>query len=529
MKRLIFVAIYLVCVLLAVPAALPARAAVTVTGHDVDTLVSHLDQLLAHRNKYISQRRQRIKTLSLTAEKEGTWQAVEALADAYVGYAPDSAILFMNKAIALTAEGSGERNVLRARLAALYPLAGLVSKAQETLDSVDTSAMTPQQVMDYEAAGVQAYYYMGIFYYQFPETEKLCRAKEAEIRAMLLRDTPEELRDQAVYHLALGNYYMEQGQLDKAETLFVDVLDTEPVGSSLGSRAAELLSMVMWQRKERQAHAYYLMKAACNDLLAGDTDALPLFKVAEMMSGYGKMELAIKYYNAAIDYAPENHDFLSLMESGRYAPVVTHSYEQTMHSSRRWAVAMIIVAVILMVVIVVLIVRLRRKGALLRRNMASVQELHNSRNEYLARFMDLCAIYVTRLTQFTSTVESKIRAGKADELLRLIRAGKVSPDHSADFFRIFDRAFLRIYPDFVSQVNELMQSDQQLEPDSPDALSTDLRILAFMRLGMRDTSQIAQMMGYSVNTLYAYRTRLRNRAISRDTFEADLVSIPLSR
>ena len=108
-----------------------------------------------------------------------------------------------------------------------------------------------------------------------------------------------------------------------------------------------------------------------------------------------------------------------------------------------------------------------------------------------------------------------------------MRSGKAGPDQSADFFRVFDTAFLHIYPDFVNRVNELMQDGQKLEPDAPDALSTDLRILAFMRLGMRDSSQIAQMMGYSVNTLYAYRTRLRNQAISKDTFEDDIHSIPL--
>lgn len=523
MRRLYSFLLFVTLLLLSVP----ARGAVTVNEHDVDTLVTYLDRLLANRNEYIAERRARIKQLTLAAEKERTAAALVDVADAYVGFATDRAIINLREAMKLTPPGSGERNVLRARLAVLYPMVGLVNEAQASLDSVDTSDMTPQERMDYQAAAMQSYFNMSLLYHNFPGLRMRCKARETEFRTTLLRDTPGELRDEAVYRLALGDSFMDEGQLDKAETLLNDVIDTEPVGSILRSRAAVLLSQVMWKRHERLAHSYYLMKAACNDLLAGDTDASSLFNVAEMMRSNGDMTLATKYFRAAIDYSLDNHNLLTLLESGRYAPLVTQSYEDAMRKARHWAVAIAVLAALLIVAVVVLVVKLRKRNALLRQNQNAMQQLHATRNEYLSRFMDLCAIYVTRLTQFTTTVESKIRAGKTDELLRLVRSGKAGPDQSADFFRVFDTAFLHIYPDFVNRVNELMQDGQKLEPDAPDALSTDLRILAFMRLGMRDSSQIAQMMGYSVNTLYAYRTRLRNQAISKDTFEDDIHSIPL--
>ena len=56
-------------------------------------------------------------------------------------------------------------------------------------------------------------------------------------------------------------------------------------------------------------------------------------------------------------------------------------------------------------------------------------------------------------------------------------------------------------------------------------LNTDLRILAFMRLGIEESPRIAQVLNYSLNTIYAYRNRLKSRAINRETFEADVMSI----
>ena len=56
-------------------------------------------------------------------------------------------------------------------------------------------------------------------------------------------------------------------------------------------------------------------------------------------------------------------------------------------------------------------------------------------------------------------------------------------------------------------------------------MSTDFRILAFMRLGIEESQRIAQVLNYSLNTIYSYRNRLKARAIDRDNFEAQLMKI----
>ncbi|MDE7394069.1 MAG: hypothetical protein K2M80_06305, partial [Muribaculaceae bacterium] len=89
---------------------------------------------------------------------------------------------------------------------------------------------------------------------------------------------------------------------------------------------------------------------------------------------------------------------------------------------------------------------------------------------------------------------------------------------------LFDDAFLHIYPNFVNQVNDLLRDPIQLKEG--ELLNNDLRILAFMRLGLDDTNQVAQILNYSVNTIYAYRNKLRNRAYDRDNFEINVMQIP---
>ncbi len=46
-----------------------------------------------------------------------------------------------------------------------------------------------------------------------------------------------------------------------------------------------------------------------------------------------------------------------------------------------------------------------------------------------------------------------------------------------------------------------------------------------MRLGIDDTSRIAQMLNYSVYTIYTYRNKFKARAVDRDGFEKNVMGI----
>lgn len=57
-----------------------------------------------------------------------------------------------------------------------------------------------------------------------------------------------------------------------------------------------------------------------------------------------------------------------------------------------------------------------------------------------------------------------------------------------------------------------MLEGQQIELKKGEILNTELRILALIRLGIKDSAKIAQLLRYSVNTIYNYRVKIRDRA-----------------
>jgi putative transcriptional regulator len=48
-----------------------------------------------------------------------------------------------------------------------------------------------------------------------------------------------------------------------------------------------------------------------------------------------------------------------------------------------------------------------------------------------------------------------------------------------------------------------------------------------IRLGITESEQISEILGYSVNTVYNYRVRTRNKAVDPANFEKDVRKIGL--
>ena len=122
-------------------------------------------------------------------------------------------------------------------------------------------------------------------------------------------------------------------------------------------------------------------------------------------------------------------------------------------------------------------------------------------------------------------VNKKITDGLVSELQARTRSQEMMDDDAEELFRNFDKAFLRIFPHFVDKVNELLLDEEKFELKEEELLNTELRILALIRLGISNSSQIADFLRYSVNTIYNYRAKTKNRSESRNDFEERITQI----
>lgn len=133
-------------------------------------------------------------------------------------------------------------------------------------------------------------------------------------------------------------------------------------------------------------------------------------------------------------------------------------------------------------------------------------------------------IYGT-LGQFLQSRIKKSKHRQIEDLIKLTRSPKFADEQHKRFYENFDGAFLHIYPNFVEEFNSLLQPAERVEIKEPGKLTPELRIFAFLRMGVEDSTKIAGFLNFSVNTIYAYRNKMKNKALNRDSFERDVMKI----
>lgn len=176
----------------------------------------------------------------------------------------------------------------------------------------------------------------------------------------------------------------------------------------------------------------------------------------------------------------------------------------------------------------------RRQAALLERRLAEkgreaelLAQENTQKEQQLTRFLEMGLDSMVAIEQLKSLVLLKLETGETERLKKLIKSPGLLDGFHKKSLQKFDIAFLRLYPDFLRKANALFRPEERLDLPDAEIMNNEFRILAFMRLGVTDSSQIAAVLGVSVNTVYFYRSRLKSRAIDRESFESDVMKTSL--
>lgn len=156
------------------------------------------------------------------------------------------------------------------------------------------------------------------------------------------------------------------------------------------------------------------------------------------------------------------------------------------------------------------------------------KKLHDAnatKDEYMGQFLELCSVYMKRLDSFNKMVNRKLSLGQVDDLIKMTKSSRFSDEQHREFYQAFDLAFLKIYTTFIDDVNQLLRPEERYNIETPGSLNTELRIYALIRLGIFDSTKIAEFLKYSVNTIYTYRNKIKNKAIDRANFEENIMKI----
>ena len=249
-----------------------------------------------------------------------------------------------------------------------------------------------------------------------------------------------------------------------------------------------------------------------------------LVALADELKGNGYKALADDCYMLALS----NEDLSYLRVFNHYDR--NNLWKEQFKDSDERFIRQLIISVLLLLLLVAAVIVIIYERKINRKKEAQLKDAayditlaaENARlvNNNLIELMFLAS---EQLREYNLFVLRKLKAGQSKTLFEEIETGKYQSRLQAKFFEVFDSEFLKAFPDFIERLNSLLQPDKQVKLLSGDRFTPELRIAAFIRLGITDSSRISGVLNLSLNTIYTYRNRLRSRAIDRDNFDAFLV------
>lgn len=451
--------------------------------------------------------------------------SLEQLGDIYRSLDIDSSLMYYNQGIAL-ADSLGDAATFRLKLhsSSIMPVRGLMHEALETFQSIpfDTITGSNNKATYFEAANRLCLY--AVAYYTIDSLKSKFQ-RMAEVYT-----------DSLVRYLAAGSpehmFYTAQTQHSRGNPLQAragmrEVMSTVDFSDRLYARAASELASIIAESHDYNPdeHLYYLILAALADIEAGTREAVALMSAGVEMYRRGDITRAYRYLTESEQDALLSNSKIRTLQVAEAVPIISRAYEANMRKTNNrlwWLAAGLLGAIVLVSVIVTLLLRERSRSKMLRSRMADALSL---KDRYIPNLMSLCSVYIERLEDFNRLAGRKIKGGQVTELYNMIESGKIIQEQTKKFHEQFDLTFSELYPDFATEVNKLLADDRKLPISSDKRMTPELRMLAFIRLGITDGHELSRFLGLSINTVYAYRNKLRNRAEDRENFEKNVMEI----
>lgn len=490
---------------------------------DSEDVLKDLDRVLAHRTEYNQAKEKRIEDLKNQVGahtlQEQQYLINKTIIEEYKTYQCDSAIVYVKKNIEIAGLLDNEEylNESKTKLALIYAYAGLFSESSRILDT-----LVPEELPENLRGAYHAAYYR--FYdtlIKYINEEKYSdRYKERMIEnlGLYLLLQPESASNKQVENLykdfLSGKYRYVITQLSG----LIPTMDPESHAYAIATSCLAYAYMAVDESPELQKR--YLAMAAVTDAKLSIKDHSALLNLAILLHGDGDVDRAYRYINIAQEDANFFNSRHRNIMIARAFPIIEKTYQDKIQKQKRELTYSLILVSLLaagLFVTIIYIYKQVRVVSKARRTLkllnAKLDEANHIKEEYIGYFLNLSSVYINKLDEYKLLVVRKIKARQTDDLLK--KASSNNQKDIEELYRNFDVAFLKLYPDFVSEFNALLKEEVRYKLKSNE-LNTELRIFALIRLGITDSKQIASFLRYSVQTVYNYRSKVRKKALNED-------------
>ena len=519
---------------------------------NIKDLYEQLDQAIEQSQYYINQKESRITKIKKQSRQGHTPQqlltAYYKLYEEYKAYQSDSSIYYIHQAIDLAKRNNMKSDItkLRSLLALQYSTSGAFTEALHVLQSIDKKTLNNSNKKDYYMAFYHVYGELGFTNINI-DTDL---SQEFYSKQDCYRDT--------LFSILSPNsedYLMRKEVLLTSQNKLKEALKINDIRLSKCKKGSHEYGIVAYYRyliyrslKDEDMVKYWLLQSAICDVKCAINDQASLWILAEILSKEKDVERSYKYINFSWN---ANKRFCTRIRSWQISPVlgtIDHNYQTELKKANHRLIFAIICVSLLVSALALLTFYVNKQKSYLanarnelKKTNTQLEELNNKlsstngmlkasndklnesngvKEEYIGQFLGACSHYIDKLDKMRLNVNKMVKNKQYNELYSMTKSSEVKEQELEELYANFDKVFLNLFPNFVEDLNGLLKEECQIHLSSPNKLSAIVRVFALIRLGIDDSTKIAEFLHYAVNTIYNYRAKLRNGALNdRNEFE----------
>ena len=519
---------------------------------DNNQLYKQLDAALAQRAHYVELKEKSLNEIKQGAKyvtsNEDKLKLYEQLANEYKAYEYDSAMTYVNKGLILAQKSNNIFFNKRFQLSQtrLLITRGFYAEAKEILQKIEPK----EEPRDYQFL----YYYTmyGLYnnwstYCENNEFSKNYDLKKVEYLKKAIELSPKK---DAFYYYLMGELYYFSNHPNNNKTIqyYKKALSMEKANSRLHAMTAFALSEIYQKANNLELMEHYLLVAAISDITSATKENVALQDIALFIYKHKTRSLnkAQEYINLSLEDAYAYNNRLRRIEISSKLQLITNAYTDDIKTTNRLLNIALLVIILLLLGVGISSLFIRKKNRLLKQKKDEISatsdkmeklngQLHlindelkdtNQKRERLVKvYIDLCYKNIERNQKLRTLAVRKIKANQSKELLSLLSSSSSTEKENKEFLTEFDKAFLSLYPTFVNELNQQLTESAHIQLKENGEMPPILRVCALLRLGITESSKIAGILSYSPQTVYNYRSILKNNAIDKEHFEENVLKL----
>ena len=519
---------------------------------DNNQLYKQLDAALAQRAHYVELKEKSLNEIKQGAKyvtsNEDKLKLYEQLANEYKAYEYDSAMTYVKKGLVLAQKSNNILYHKRFQLSqtSLLITRGFYAEAKEILQKIE-----PQE----DSHDYQFLYYYTL-YELYNNWSTYCENNEFsknynQLKVNYLKKAIElSPKKDAFYYYLLGElyYYSNHPNNNKTIQYYKKALSMEKPDSRLHAMTAFALSEVYQKANNQKLTEHYLLVAAISDITSAIKENVALQNIALFIYKHKTRSLnkAQEYINLSLEDAYAYNNRLRRIEISSKLQMITNAYTDDIKTTNRLLNIALLVIILLLLGVGISSLFIRKKNRLLKQKKDEItatsakmeilnEQLHlinaelkntNQKRERLVKvYIDLSYKNIERNQKLRTLAVRKIKANQSKELLSLLSSSTNTEKENKEFLTEFDKAFLSLYPTFITELNKQLTESAHIQLKENGEMPPILRVCALLRLGITESSKIAGILSYSPQTVYNYRSLLKNNAIDKEHFEENVLRL----